>query len=46
MKLIKNIEELENEWRTVPDIDYTLQLPVKICLNLIITLRYIRVLER
>lgn len=28
MKLIKNIEELENEWRKVPAIDYTLQLPV------------------
>lgn len=28
LKLIKNIEELENEWRKVPDIDYTLLLPV------------------
>jgi len=28
LKLIKNIEELENEWRQVPNIDHTLQLPV------------------
>lgn len=30
LKLIKNIEELENEWRKVPNIDHTLQLPVRI----------------
>jgi hypothetical protein len=28
LKLIKNIEELESEWRNEPNIDYTLQLPV------------------
>ncbi|XP_060861011.1 F-box/LRR-repeat protein 4 [Metopolophium dirhodum] len=27
LKLIRNIEELENEWRKVPAIDYTLRLP-------------------
>ncbi|XP_025405121.1 F-box/LRR-repeat protein 4 [Sipha flava] len=27
LKLIKNIEELESEWRNEPNIDYTLQLP-------------------
>lgn len=35
LKLIKNIEELESEWSKVPDIDYTLQLPVLICLDLV-----------
>lgn len=33
IKLIRNIEELENEWRKVPNVDYTLQLPVHIYLN-------------
>lgn len=36
MKLIENIEELQTEWRTEPSIDYTLQLPVCICLFFII----------
>lgn len=34
--LIKNIEDLENEWRK--PLDYTLQLPVKIYLNDFFTL--------
>lgn len=33
MKLIKNIEDLENEWRTEPNIDYTLRLPVQLFLS-------------
>lgn len=28
LKLIKNIEEMENECRNEPSVDYTLQLPV------------------
>lgn len=34
LNLIKNIEELENEWRkNVPFVDHTLILPVSICLD-------------
>lgn len=40
LKLIKNIEELENEWRKVPDIDYTLQLPVYCFYSIILNYYY------
>lgn len=40
LKLIKNIEELENEWRKVPDIDYTLRLPVHFFYSIIINYYY------
>jgi len=29
LKLIENIEELENEWRKEPKVDQTLRLPVR-----------------
>lgn len=35
LRLIKNIEELENEWCKVPDADHIMRLPVSIYLDII-----------